>query len=211
MMTLKELKNLVKPADPKKRVPCAVSLKQSGARIVVREAVGLGADITVYANGYVLYQEGEKTTVFPLHACSAYGYQSVTGQQKIFRSDFFDNENWYVRLLMEASDLMERNQEKILSNHNVCSYNPFSEEWKELKDQEQDVLERLVEREMFRDLMSVLTEKQKKAVTLYYLENMKQEDVCAEMGIAQQSVSNMIKRAVSAMKKRLEETENKKN
>lgn len=111
---------------------------------------------------------------------------------------------------MEASDLMERNQEKILSNHNVCSYNPFSEEWKELKDQEQDVLERLVEREMFRDLMSVLTEKQKKAVTLYYLENMKQEDVCAEMGIAQQSVSNMIKRAVSAMKKRLEETENKK-
>ena len=35
-------------------------------------------------------------------------------------------------------------------------------------------LERLVEREMFRDLMSVLTEKQKKAVTLYYLENMKQ-------------------------------------
>ena len=66
---------------------------------------------------------------------------------------------------MEASDLMERNQEKILSNHNVCSYNPFSEEWKELKDQEQDVLERLVEREMFRDLMSVLTEKQKKAVT----------------------------------------------
>lgn len=44
--------------------------------------------------------------------------------------------------------------------------------------------------------MSVLTEKQKKAVTLYYLENMKQEDVCAEMGIAQQSVSNMIKRAV---------------
>ena len=55
-----------------------------------------------------------------------------------------------------------------------------------------------------------MTEKQKKAVTLYYLENMKQEDVCAEMGIAQQSVSNMIKRAVSAMKKRLEETENKK-
>ena len=95
MMTLKELKNLVKPADPKKRVPCAVSLKQSGARIVVREAVGLGADITVYANGYVLYQEGEKTTVFPLHACSAYGYESVTGQQKIFRSDFFDNENWF--------------------------------------------------------------------------------------------------------------------
>ena len=145
-------------------------------------------------------RRGKRRLFFLCMHASAYGYESVTGQQKIFRSDFFDNENWYVRLLMEASDLMERNQEKILSNHNVCSYHPFSEEWKELKDQEQDVLERLVEREMFRDLMSVLTEKQKKAVTLYYLENMKQEDVCAEMGIAQQSVSNMIKRAVSAMK-----------
>ena len=63
---------------------------------------------------------------------------------------------------------------------------------------------------MFLDIMIVLKEKKKKDVTFYYLENMKQEDVCAEMGIAQQSVSNMIKRAVSAMKKRLEETENKK-
>lgn len=208
MMTLKELKNLVKPADPKKRVPCAVSLKQSGARIVAREAIGLDTDITVYANGYVLYQEGDRTTVFPLHTCNGYGYESVTGQEKVFRSDFFDNENWYVRLLMEATDRMERNQEKVLSNHNVFAYESYSEGWEGLKDPQVGILELLVEREMVRDLMSVLTEKQRKAVTLYYLENMKQEDICAEMGVTQQSVCEMIKRAVAAMRKHLEQTEN---
>lgn len=209
-MTLKELKNLVKPADLKKRIPSAAFLKKQGGRIVVRETVGLDADITVYANGYVLYREGEKATVFPLHTCGAYEYGSTTGKRSTLQSEFFDNENWYMRLLVEGADLMERNQEQLLLYHNVCSYNPFSEEWGELRDQEQDILERIAEKEMFRDLMSVLTEKQRKAVTLYYLENMKQEDISKEMGIVQQSVCNMIKRAVSAMKKRLEETENKK-
>ena len=64
MMTLKELKNLVKPADPKKRVPCAVSLKQSGARIVVREAVGLGADITVTQMDMYFIRRGKRRLFF---------------------------------------------------------------------------------------------------------------------------------------------------
>ena len=55
--------------------------KQSGARIVVREAVGLGADITVYAKWIcTLSGGGGRRLFFPLHACSAYGYESVTGQ-----------------------------------------------------------------------------------------------------------------------------------
>lgn len=88
MMTLKELKNLVKPADPKKRVPCAVSLKQSGARIVVREAVGLGADITVYANGYVLYQEGRRRLFFRCMHAAHMVMSLLPGSRRYFGLNF---------------------------------------------------------------------------------------------------------------------------
>ena len=33
-------------------------------------------------------------------------YVSVTGDNKEFNKEFFDNENWYIRLLMEAEDRM---------------------------------------------------------------------------------------------------------
>lgn len=65
MLTLKELKKVVKVADMKADTPSAKALKESGAEIVVKEVLETDASIAVYENGYVLYQEGTKTTVLP--------------------------------------------------------------------------------------------------------------------------------------------------
>ena len=40
--------------------------------IVVQEILSGECDITVYANGYVLYRENGKKTIFPLHSCKDY-------------------------------------------------------------------------------------------------------------------------------------------
>ena len=50
---------------------------------------------------------------FHLHSCDDYEYVSVTGDNKEFNKEFFDNENWYIRLLMEAEDRMAYSQSKI--------------------------------------------------------------------------------------------------
>ena len=82
MLTLKELKKVVKVADMKADTPSAKALKESGAEIVVKEVLETDASIAVYENGYVLYQEGTKTTVFPLHKCSGYEYENADGTRK---------------------------------------------------------------------------------------------------------------------------------
>ena len=108
MLTLKELKKIVKVADVEKRIPSVKSLKEH--KVVVKEMINADTTISVYDHGYVLYTAGNQSTVFPLHSCDDYEYVSVTGDNKEFNKEFFDNENWYIRLLMEAEDRMAYSQ-----------------------------------------------------------------------------------------------------
>lgn len=54
MMTLKELKKMVVVADSKDRVPGFQYLREN-VDVVVKEVLSQNAEVTVYANGYVVY------------------------------------------------------------------------------------------------------------------------------------------------------------
>ena len=90
MLTLKELKKVVKVADMEADIPSAKVLKESGAEIVTKEILDTDTTIAVYENGYVLYQEGAKTTVFPLHKCGEYEYENIENENKGGRTMFAD-------------------------------------------------------------------------------------------------------------------------
>lgn len=165
MLTLKELKKVVKVADMKADTPSAKALKESGAEIVVKEVLETDASIAVYENGYVLYQEGTKTTVFPLHKCSGYEYENADGTRKRVKREFFDNENWYVLPLLVASDRMITNQIKIGDYHGIISYSVFVEDRKYLIDPRRNCLDDVIEKELIKELLQTLTERQKEIIT----------------------------------------------
>lgn len=201
MLTLRELKELVGKAGQEGRVPTARMLKESDMEVIVREKIGSETEISVYPNGYVLYQVGNRYTVFPLEECGTYGYEAVDGESKVYESSFFDNENWYVRLIMEAEDRMERNQEKIKTNHKVYSYDRIKEEYGDLEDPGLDPVRRMIRSEYIRHMMELLNEKQKTVIYLFYMEEWRQKDISDYLGVSQQSVSEMIKRALAILRK----------
>jgi RNA polymerase sigma factor (sigma-70 family) len=206
MLTLKELKKVVKVADMTKRVPSEKALETE--EIVVKEILSGECDITVYANGYVLYRENGKKTVFPLHSCTDYIYMGVKEERSVMNEEFFDNENWYIRLLMEATDRMEMNQTKVASNHRIFSYSDFSEDRTLLLDPASDILDQYIEKEIVCDFLGCLTDRQKEIIQLFYFEEMNQEKIADYLGIRQQSVCEMIQRALSVMKKHADAEEN---
>ena len=209
MLTLKELKKIVKVADVEKRIPSVKSLKEH--KVVVKEMINADTTISVYDHGYVLYTAGNQSTVFPLHSCDDYEYVSVTGDNKEFNKEFFDNENWYIRLLMEAEDRMAYSQSKISTNHGVFSNSDVTDDAEIMRGSSKDFVDDVIDREILNALIKELTERQKTVLNLIYFEEMRQQDVADYLGIKQQSVNDLLNRALKTMKKKAENEEFKKN
>ena len=205
MLTLKELKKIVKVADVEKRIPSVKSLKEH--KVVVKEMINADTTISVYDHGYVLYTEGNQSTVFPLHSCDDYEYVSVTGDNKEFNKEFFDNENWYIRLLMEAEDRMAYSQSKISTNHGVFSNSDVTDDAEIMRGSSKDFVDDVIDREILNALIKELTERQKTVLNLVYFEEMRQQDVADYLGIKQQSVNDLLNRALKTMKKKAENEE----
>lgn len=205
MLTLKELKKIVKVADMEKRIPSVKSLKEH--KVVVKEMINADTTISVYDHGYVLYTAGNQSTVFPLHSCDDYEYVSVTGDNKEFNKEFFDNENWYIRLLMEAEDRMAYSQSKISTNHGVFSNSDVTDDAEIMRGSSKDFVDVVIDREILHALIKELTERQKMVLNLVYFEEMRQQDVADYLGIKQQSVNDLLNRALKTMKKKAENEE----
>ena len=198
MLTLKELKKIVKVADVEKRIPSVKSLKEH--KVVVKEMINADTTISVYDHGYVLYTAGNQSTVFPLHSCDDYEYVSVTGDNKEFNKEFFDNENWYIRLLMEAEDRMAYSQSKISTNHGVFSNSDVTDDAEIMRGSSKDFVDDVIDREILNALIKELTERQKTVLNLVYFEEMRQQDVADYLGIKQQSVNDLLNRALKRRK-----------
>ena len=205
MLTLKELKKIVKVADVEKRIPSVKSLKEH--KVVVKEMINADTTISVYDHGYVLYTAGNQSTVFPLLSCDDYEYVSVTGDNKEFNKEFFDNENWYIRLLMEAEDRMAYSQSKISTNHGVFSNSDVTDDAEIMRGSSKDFVDDVIDREILHALIKELTERQKMVLNLVYFEEMRQQDVADYLGIKQQSVNDLLNRALKTMKKKAENEE----
>lgn len=205
MLTLKELKKIVKVADVEKRIPSVKSLKEH--KVVVKEMINADTTISVYDHGYVLYTAGNQSTVFPLHSCDDYEYVSVTGDHKEFNKEFFENENWYIRLLMEAEDRMAYSQSKISTNHGVFSNSDVTDDAEIMRGSSKDFVDDVIDREILNALIKELTERQKTVLNLVYFEEMRQQDVADYLGIKQQSVNDLLNRALKTMKKKAENEE----
>ena len=205
MLTLKELKKIVKVADVEKRIPSVKSLKEH--KVVVKEMINADTTISVYDHGYVLYTAGNQSTVFPLHSCDDYEYVSVTGDNKEFNKEFFDNENWYIRLLMEAEDRMAYSQSKISTNHGVFSNSDVTDDAEIMRGSSKDFVDDVIDREILNALIKELTESLMTVLNLVYFEEMRQQDVADYLGIKQQSVNDLLNRALKTMKKKAENEE----
>ena len=177
-----------------KRIPSVKSLKEH--KVVVKEMINADTTISVYDHGYVLYTAGNQSTVFPLHSCDDYEYVSVTGDNKEFNKEFFDNENWYIRLLMEAEDRMAYSQSKISTNHGVFSNSDVTDDAEIMRGSSKDFVDDVIDREILHALIKELTERQKMVLNLVYFEEMRQQDVADYLGIKQQSVNDLLNRAL---------------
>lgn len=209
-MTLKELKALVTVTDDRRKPPKWKELRTSDIKILASKTLSGNGELTVYENGYVLYREDNRYTVFPIHQCTGYEFESVNGEVDSIGEDLFDNEEWHVRLLLEGADRMAVNQINTEKHHNLVSSDLMESAGKEIQDLKQSPLEKLIEEESFEERIAPLKERQKDMVRMYYAEGMKQEDISKVIGMKQQNISANLKKALKVIEKNVNTEEKKK-
>ena len=208
-MTLQELLEMVPEAEKVKRVPSVARLV-SEARPVVCDAMDDNNAITIYDNGFVLYQKDKWATVFPLHDCKK-GYVYDNGEKKstVPLSEFLD-QPWQVRVLMEGYDRMEHNCMR-RSEGRAVSIDIGNNEagWIELSDNGAgDALRIIIEREaqeeekdqLYKHL-SRLTEHQREVLILCVVQGKTRMEVAEIFGTSHQAVTDCLKKALYRLRR----------
>ncbi len=199
MLTLRELRNMVEVAEVEGRVPSVKALLESDIPIAVKETLGEQAEISVYQNGLVLYRVGNRATVFPLHTCTEYIYESGEEIFANINERFFDNENWYIRLILEGEDRLAKNQE-VRNGKKTISYSAVAEDW-DVLGEEDTTLAGMILCETMEEALLPLTENQRYVLKRHYLDGITQRIIEKELGVSNQAVSDMIRKAIRKVQK----------
>ena len=109
MLTLQELKQVVSNREERRKVPSAKYLRENDVAVAKQRLMDC-AEIIAYQTGYVLYCVGDYATVFPLFTCRDYVFEAER-KIAVVEENFFDDQPWYVRLILEGEDRLWRNRE----------------------------------------------------------------------------------------------------
>ena len=88
-MTLRELMYKVDDASRVERVPSVIKIVESGSPVVSSMKMGDEIEVTAFKNGFVIYQNGIRATVFPLHKCMDYVEKDVTEKEHVLPFEAF--------------------------------------------------------------------------------------------------------------------------
>lgn len=208
-MTLQELFVSIPEAEKVKRVPSVARLTKEAAP-VVSDVMDEDNAITVFNNGFVLYQKDQWATVFPLHDCNRdYVYVDEEMRSVVPLSEFLD-QPWQVRVIMEGYDRMAHNCDRRKEGRAYSIDIDNNEDgWMELSDNGAgDALRILLEREseqeekelLYKNL-SKLTQRQREVLTLCVVEGKTRMEVAEFYGTTHQAVSDCLKKSLRRLRK----------
>lgn len=198
-MTLQELKKITEVPEHGRKIPTAKNLRETGGAVAEKQ-LNNNTWIAAYQNGYALYHACGHSTVFPIHACGDYLYVS-SGISSFIPEHYFAKEPWHIRLVLEGEDRLERNQAAREQDKTV-SYSAISEEWEVMEDTRENPLEYLVNMECRKEMLQCLTERQRAAASLCFLQQKSRKEAARELGITSPAVSAILSQAARRLRKK---------
>ena len=208
MMTLRELMNKADEAAWVERVPSVVQLIESETPIICSEKMGDEIEVTAFQNGYVIYQNGTRATVFPIHISKDYVEKSVTEEEHVIPFAVFADQPWQIRAFMEGEKRLVHNTNGRRYLAGEISYDASFEGWDMLSDEgENDPLHLILEEETRREekaelyrMIETLTEKQRFVLIQCVVKGRMQIDVAEELGTTRMNVTIMLQKCLDRLR-----------
>lgn len=209
-MTLRELMNSVDRAPAVEIVPSVVRMMKEGSPVAASKKMGQGLEITVFKNGYVVYQDSEYMTVFPLHICGDYVEKDVTDGEHLIPFEVFADQPWQVRVFMEGDQRIVHNRNSRRFYAREISYEGMIDDLGEDTVEDKwgrDPLSRMVEdfirneeTEILHRNLDRLTEKQLFILMQCVVKGRLHSDVARELGTTRMNVSNILRKSIRKLR-----------
>ena len=208
MMTLRELMKKVDDVSCVERVPSVIKIVESGSPVVSSIKMGDEIEVTAFQNGFVIYQNGIRATVFPLHKCMDYVEKDVTEKEHVLPFEAFADQPWQIRAFMEGEKRLVHNMNARRSYANELSYDAYIEGWNMLSDDgEADPLRKIIEEEIRKEendklhsILATFTEKQRFILFQCIVNGRMQIDVANEMGTTRMNVTISLKKSLDKLR-----------
>lgn len=203
-ITLRELKAKI-DVVVEKQLPTFKTLMEMNPVAVAQTTVN-DASLTVYGNGYAVYDMDGAHTVMAVDRCGDYRYDFTDGTYQVLPAETFENVEWSIRLLMEGERRMEHNLSKTFGKYENVSLECDGSDWSAavmVDFMEENNVEMLADKELQKlyAAMSKLTEHQMEVVQLYYYKGMTQQEIADELGIGRRSVGDCLEGALKKIRK----------
>lgn len=204
MMTFKDLKKLVElPSYKEQRVPTVKALEVSGVPVVTEKVLENHGSIKVYQNGYVIYRAHKRVTVFSLRDCVHYKYDALEGAGHHIEEEEFDEYEWHIRLVLEGEDRIFMNYEIIQGKWMPSREDrEYKEEILEGVDEAVSTLERMISEERVEELLSTLTDLQRKVVHIHLFHGLSFTEAAKHLGMTRQNLTGIYNAAIYKIQKK---------
>lgn len=202
-----------------KRRPGAIQLREN-VPCIGRVDLG-GGSIEVFANGYSVYDNGDRKTVLWVPDCGSttYFFGQLRENEKLYQDqkseigeDILGPAPWYNALVIAGENSIERNLEHPKSFGTRSDGD--EDEWEEKAnyrwvscthfDSPEEALLKKEQAEQIKVQVNVaLSKKQHDAVRAYYYDDLTQEEAADVLGISQSSFNERLSNAKTALEKNL--------
>jgi len=164
-------------------------------------------DLHVFASGFAVYHAGRHTTVLRVDRVSTYLYEFATKNKPIC----LDDQPWATALTLAAEKRIEAFQNDRMSRRCVGFVDDYDDEDSEDRepsdakvlsgaaDVEETVADKLDDRMI--KLLDCLTERQRQVVTMYYIDQLTQQQIASMLGIARRVVGHTLEDAIAKIQK----------
>ena len=207
-ITLGQLKTMIH-STAGKHLPTAKQLREKDELFMFQPLYD--GCIDVYRSGFALYRAGKHTAVLRVDRVSTYSYEFATTDKPIS----LDDQPWTTALTLAAEKRMEDFQADRFSRRCVGFADDYDDEDSEDRepsdakvlagtdDVEETVACRMDDR--MKKLLDCLTARQRQVVTMYYIDDMKQQEIADALGIARRVVGHTLEDAIAKIQKNLNE------
>lgn len=138
----------------------------------------------------------ERYTVFALHNCTHYYYESQGNEHQTIPHNHFEDMEWHIRLVLEGEDRLVRNLEARESETFSYAADVNPEYNNEMEDPRINVMDFVLNKEFLRKASELLKKHQWEMICRHYIEGMTHREIAAEMGVSHQYVTKGIKKGL---------------